>query len=187
MRMTRRNFIKLSGTSLIIASSSVKGANAFSFLFPKKEVKCLSLYNTHTGESIQDIPFWENGKIIKDAKQEINKLLRDHRTNTNIDIDNDLLDLLYKIQNKLGVQNKSFDIVSAYRSPQTNKMLRTRIRGVARNSMHMFGKAIDFRIKGVSTKDINKAALSLKAGGVGYYPRSQFVHIDTGRVRRWGG
>jgi uncharacterized protein YcbK (DUF882 family) len=145
--------------------------------------RSLSFYNTHTGEQVKTC-YWEEGGYVEDGVREINHILRDHRTGEVYDMDQGLLDLLYLLQAR--VENtQSFQIISGYRSPKTNAMLSSKSKGVAKRSYHMQGKAIDIRLNGCDLKQLHKAALSLKAGGVGYYPSSDFIHVDVGRVRRW--
>jgi uncharacterized protein YcbK (DUF882 family) len=121
---------------------------------------------------------------LKESLREINHLLRDHRTGDTVQMDRELLDLLYSLQHKVE-SKKEFQVISGYRSPKTNAMLRSKSSGVAKKSLHMQGKAIDIRLPGTSLKNLRKAAVALKSGGVGYYPNSNFVHVDTGRVRYW--
>ncbi|WP_229455853.1 DUF882 domain-containing protein [Massilia sp. KIM] len=144
----------------------------------------MRLYNTHTGEKLRSV-FWAEGEFIPDALQDINKVMRDHRTNKIADIDPQLLLLVDMLNDKLGNDNKELHIISGYRSPESNAKLHANSNGVAKRSMHMDGKAIDIRLPGKDLKMLHRAAMSLKGGGVGYYPDSQFVHMDTGRVRYW--
>ncbi len=146
-------------------------------------VRQLRLYNPHTGERVA-AAYWENGRYVKDSLQEFSWLCRDHREDAQIPIDAGLFDQLFELQRRLGVQ-KDIHVICGYRSAKTNAMLRRQSRGVAKKSLHMSGQAVDIRIPGVETARIRKAALSLKAGGVGYYPRSHFVHLDTGDRRHW--
>jgi uncharacterized protein YcbK (DUF882 family) len=143
----------------------------------------LTFAHTHTGEKL-DVVYYENGAYMQDALEEINYILRDFRSNEVFGMDVALLDFLHTTQ-RLVVSHGQFEIISAYRSPATNEMLRTRGGGVARNSQHLRGKAIDVRLTDVATADLRQAALGLARGGVGYYPKSDFVHLDTGRVRWW--
>ena len=146
--------------------------------------RSLSLLNTHTGERLKEVVYWEKGDYILDALQNLNYVLRDHRTNQVHPIDPMTLDLMAAISRKVGAK-QPFEIISGYRSPQTNKSLSKQSRGVAKNSYHMQGKAIDLRLPGVPLKAVRKAALELRMGGVGYYAKSDFVHIDSGKVRSW--
>lgn len=143
----------------------------------------LSFYNIHTGESLKKVVFWAKGEFINDSLKDINKLFRDHRSGDVGKIDPKLILLLHEVREKL--ENKqAFHLISGFRSLKTNTMLCERSSGVAKKSQHCLGKAADIALPGTtSLKNIQKAALSLKRGGVGLY--SQFVHIDTGRVRSW--
>lgn len=147
------------------------------------EHKTLSFEHTHTGDKLK-LTYFERGRYIKEALQEINYLLRDFRTDDIHPIDTALLDQLFVLKHTLDV-NKPFHIISGYRSPLTNAQLRRHSHGVAEHSLHTQGRAIDIRVEGVSSKSIRNAALTLAQGGVGYYPRDNFVHLDTGRFRTW--
>ncbi len=145
----------------------------------------LSFYHTHTGKHL-DVVYWQDGQYLDTALEEINVFLSDFRTGDKVDIDPRLLDLIYDVRASLGSEG-TYQIISAYRSPLTNEMLRARSAssGVARKSQHVLGKAIDVRLEGTPTTELRDAAIRLQRGGVGYYEKSDFVHIDTGRVRRW--
>jgi uncharacterized protein YcbK (DUF882 family) len=147
------------------------------------DFKTLSFEHTHTGDKLK-LTYFERGRYIKEALQEINYLLRDFRTDHIHPIDTALLDQLFVLKQMLGV-NRPFHIISGYRSPLTNAQLRKNSHGVAEHSFHMQGRAIDIRLERVSPKTIRNAALKMAQGGVGYYPRDNFVHLDTGRVRSW--
>jgi len=144
----------------------------------------LSLLNTHTGESI-NATYWAEGEYQPGEIMAINHLLRDHRTGDVCNMDNELFDLLNILQQKMD-SNEAFQIISGYRSPKTNAALRKTSSGVAKKSLHMQGKAIDIRLPGCELSDLRKAAIDCQAGGVGYYPKSDFIHVDTGSVRYWG-
>ena len=146
--------------------------------------RSLSLLNTHTGERLKEVVYWEKGDYILDALENLNHVLRDHRTNQVHPIDPMTLDLMAAISRKVGAK-QPFEIISGYRSPQTNRSLRNNSNGVAKNSYHMQGKAVDLRLSGVPLRAVRKAALELRMGGVGYYAKSDFVHIDSGKVRSW--
>lgn len=146
--------------------------------------RSLSLLNTHTGERLKEVVYWEQGSYIPDALNHLNHVLRDHRTNEVHSIDPMTLDLMAAISRKVDAK-RPFEIISGYRSPKTNKALRGNSSGVAKSSLHMQGKAVDLRLPGVPLKAVRKAALELRMGGVGYYPKSDFVHIDSGNVRSW--
>ena len=130
------------------------------------------------------VVYWDQGSYLPDALSHISYVLRDHRTDEVHSIDPMTLDLLAAISRKVDARH-SFEIISGYRSPLTNKLLRSKSRSVAKNSYHMQGKAVDLRLPGVPLKVVRKAALDLRMGCVGYYPKSDFVHIDSGRVRSW--
>lgn len=147
--------------------------------------RTLAFYHTHTGERLR-VTYVENGAPIPNALAEISHFLRDFRTGDVHPIDPALLDVLYLLRARAGDKG-TYEIISAYRSPKTNEMLRNRASdsGVAKRSLHMEGKAIDVRLTGVRTSRLREDALALHLGGVGYYPDSNFVHVDTGRVRQW--
>lgn len=145
----------------------------------------LSFYHTHTGKHL-NVVYWQDGAYVDTALEEINTFLSDFRTGDRVEMDPALLDVIYDVRESLGSKG-TYQIISAYRSPKTNEMLRNRSAssGVARRSQHVLGKAIDVRLEGVRTSDLRDAAIRLQRGGVGYYEKSDFVHMDTGRVRRW--
>ena len=143
----------------------------------------LRFYNLHTGEKLR-ATYWVEGDYIQDELASINILLRDHRSGDIEAIDPALLDQLFLLQQQVE-HSGTFHIISGYRSPKTNNALRTNSSGVAKRSLHMQGRAIDIRLPGVELKHLRQAALDLRAGGVGYYPNSNFVHLDTGRPRFW--
>lgn len=146
----------------------------------------LRMHHLHTGEDI-DIVYRIGDEYIPSALAKLNYFLRDHRTNDVSNYDPREFDTLHELMAKLGRANGVIDIVCGYRTPWSNNFLRTRSAntGVAEHSQHMLAKAIDIRVPGVSTIALRNAALSLHAGGVGYYPISQFVHVDVGPVRQW--
>jgi uncharacterized protein YcbK (DUF882 family) len=148
------------------------------------ETRSLAMYNPHTGESI-DLVYCENGYYVPGALQEVNHFFRDFRANLIKPIDPRLLDLLHSIRQSSD-STKPFNLVSGYRSPQTNAMLAAQYEGVARHSMHIEGKAADINLPGRQLSILQRIALAMRFGGVGYYPQSGFVHVDTGRIRHWG-
>jgi uncharacterized protein YcbK (DUF882 family) len=175
----RRSFLK---SSLALASGLSLPALSKAAATPSTE-RALRFYNTHTGESLRTI-FWAEGEFIPDALQDINKILRDHRNDKIAQMDPQLLVLLDKVSAQFGDQ-KVLHIISGYRSPETNAKLHANSDGVAKHSLHMEAKAIDIRLPGTDLASLHKAAMAARGGGVGYYPDSQFVHMDTGRVRYW--
>lgn len=194
MNVNRRTFLKLTtgaGLSVIAAPTllipkSIEakelGQTTLMRAMKGKDLY-LSFYNRHTGESLTKCHFWAGSVYNKEGLKAINKLFRDHRTNIVHEIDPNLLHILHKIQKQLGTI-EPFHLISGYRSPQSNNMLCSKSRGVAKRSLHLSGKAADIYVPGRTLKQVQAAAKSLRAGGVGRY--SQFVHVDTGRVRYWG-
>lgn len=178
----RRLFLKGMACSLAVAATGVSEVSSAATDWTLKPRK-LAFYNLHTEEKLA-LTYFEQGRYVTGAVQELSYLLRDHRSGDAYDMDPELFDLLFNLQTILG-GNKTFQVISAYRSPATNAMLNKQSSGVARKSMHMLGKAIDIRVKGVDSKVLQQASISLKRGGVGYYQQSDFVHIDTGKVRYW--
>jgi len=156
------------------------------FARPAKQLlgdRQLRFYNLHTGEKLS-ATYWADGRYQADELAAINQLLRDHRNGEVAHIDQQLLDQLYLLQHDLS-KNQFYEIISGYRSPATNVKLQKHTNGVAKRSLHMQGKAIDVRLRGVDIKHLRQAAMKLRAGGVGYYPESNFVHLDSGRPRFW--
>jgi uncharacterized protein YcbK (DUF882 family) len=145
----------------------------------------VALHNLHTDEKL-DAVYFEQGRYVPDALQAVNHVLRDFRTGDVHMIDPRLLDLLDAVAERTG-SRAPFQVISGYRSPKTNAMLHARSEGVANHSLHMKGMAIDIRLVDGTLPHLHEAALNLGAGGVGYYPRSDFVHVDVGPVRRWQG
>jgi len=144
--------------------------------------RSISLYYTHTGERLEAI-YYDGGEYVADAVAELSRLLRDYRTGEVCAFDPKLFDTLHALNIACG--DGTYEVVSAYRSEQTNAMLRRQSRRVATNSLHVSGRALDLRLPGRDTGRLRTAALALGQGGVGYYPRSNFIHLDTGPVRRW--
>ena len=147
------------------------------------ETRTLNMYYTHTKKSAK-ITFKKNGRYLKSGLKQANKFLADWRTGQQIKIDPKLLDVVWEVYQKTG-SRKPIHVVSSYRSPKTNAMLRRTRGGQAKKSQHMVGRALDFFIPGQSAKKMRALGLQAQAGGVGYYPKSGFVHLDTGRVRHW--
>lgn len=144
----------------------------------------LRMYHLHTGESI-DVTYRVGNQYVPSAISMLNRFLRDHRTNDTASYDPHEFDVLHALMDKLHRPNGVIQIVCGYRTPWSNHYLREHGKGVAEHSQHMLSKAIDIRVPGVPTRTLDEAALSLGLGGVGYYPRSQFVHVDVGPVRQW--
>ncbi len=145
----------------------------------------LSFYHTHTDERL-DVVYARGGEYLDEGLKEIAAFLADFRTDDHRPMDPELLDFLYDLREAVG-SGETYEVISAYRSPQTNEMLRQRSSssGVATQSQHMVGKAIDVRLRGVALDKLHNTAIEMQRGGVGYYPDSNFIHLDTARVRRW--
>jgi len=150
---------------------------------PPTPVRWLTFYHTHTDERLA-ITYYADGDYLRDALTQIDVFLRDFRTGESHAIDQSLLDTLFSLCHQL--DGGVFEVISGYRSPATNARLAASSVGVSASSLHMQGRAVDVRLNGVDTRLLRTAALELRAGGVGYYPESDFVHLDTGRPRGWG-
>lgn len=155
------------------------------YVVPREGHRSLSFRHTHTNERL-NVVYWRDGRYVESSLSRINRFLRDFRTEDQVTMDPELLDILHEVYRRAGSQGH-FEVISAYRSPKTNEMLRGRSEnsGVAKKSQHLLGKAIDVRLTDVPTATLRKVALELGLGGVGYYEQSNFVHIDTGRFRTW--
>lgn len=178
---TRRGLLK-AGMAFALTGMSARSAFA-SFEQQKTTARELSFYNIHTGESLK-AAYWSEGDYLPEAMADINHILRDYRNDQMLPIEPRLLDLLYSLRNTLN-NTQPFQIISGYRSPATNALLAANSDGVAKHSLHMEAKAIDLYVEGVPLAMLQRAAIALRGGGVGYYPKSNFVHIDIGRVRSW--
>jgi len=148
------------------------------------DIRRIKMYSGRTGESIDTI-YWIEGDYIRDAIKEINYFMRDWRTDGTHSMDMRTIDIMAASHNLLGV-SEPYMLLSGYRSPQTNAMLRSRGRGVAKNSLHMRGQAADLRLSSRNVHQMARAASACRAGGVGKYSGSNFVHMDCGAVRSWG-
>jgi len=175
-RSSRRGFL---GAGLGFAASITLTARALAATRPR----VLTFENLHTGEKLTTT-YWAEGEYLADSANQIARILRDHRTNASRAIDPSLLDLLHSLREKVET-HRPYEVISCYRSPQTNASLANATGGVATRSLHMSGQAIDVRVAGVALANLRDAARSLGRGGVGFYPRSDFVHVDTGRIRTW--
>jgi len=181
----RRHFVR-GGLALALGAAAWRPAKSSTQTSNDRadEIARLAFVNTHTGESL-DVVYREGPRYLADALAEIDRVLRDHRSGDVHEIDRALLDQLVQLRARLDVGKRPFHVISGYRSPRTNAMLASRSSGVASKSLHLQGRAIDIRMPSVDLAVVHRAALSMQAGGVGYYARSDFVHLDTGRVRRW--
>ncbi len=188
-QLSRRSFLGLGAAA---AAAALVPTRAFAATAPAAAhgalamERGLSFFHTHTGERLSTA-YCAGGEYVAPALKDINLLLRDFRVNQVKPIDPELLDMLFELNGVLGT-DQPFHVISGYRSPKTNTMLQERggsHSGVASHSLHMDGKAIDLRVPGIKLAHLRDSAASLKIGGVGYYPGSNFVHVDTGRVRYW--
>ena len=178
----RRKLLTLGAGALatpLLASPGTGWAKAFVGP-PERHV---NLHNLHTGEHLS-LTYFENGRYLHTALHSVNRFLRDFRTGQVHSISPDLLDLLHQLSARLET-GQPFQVISGYRSPRTNARLSRHSRGVAHHSLHMKGMAIDIRAPVVELSELHQAALDLRRGGVGYYPTSDFVHVDVGPVRHW--
>lgn len=180
--LTRRGVLRAFAATTLTAAPTF--SNAFGLLRGAGDIRRLKMHSGRTGERIDTI-YWIEGNYIPEAMNEINRFMRDWRNDNIIQFDNRTVDILAASHRMLDT-NASYLLLSGYRSPQTNAMLRSKSRGVARNSLHMKGQATDIRLEGRSVGQIARAAMSCSAGGVGKYSRSNFVHVDCGDVRSWG-
>jgi uncharacterized protein YcbK (DUF882 family) len=149
-----------------------------------EEARHLHLYHTHTGERI-DVVYRRAAGYVPEALARLDHFLRDHRTGEVDHYDPRVFDLLSDLIAAVGRPGAEIQVICGYRTPWSNEFLRTHTFGVARNSLHMQAEAIDIRLPGVSTAGLRNVALALERGGVGYYPRSDFIHVDVGRIRHW--
>ncbi len=181
--LTRRGVLRAFAATTLIATPTF--SNAAGFLRGAGDIRRLRMMSTRTGERIDTI-YWIEGEYIKDALKEISIFMRDWRTNDIKPIDLRTIDIMAASHNLLDV-SEPYMLLSGYRTPQTNSMLRSRSRGVAKNSRHMKGEAADLRLSSRSVGQMYRAAVACRGGGVGKYSRSNFVHMDCGPVRSWGG
>ena len=180
-RLSRRHFFKLgicaAGTG-ILAHPAISAAHTL--LSPDRT---LHLYNYHTEETLRVI-YWRKGEYLKESLEDINYIFRDHYTNKIKPIDKRLIELLHAISERLNTR-KPIHILSGYRSPSTNSYLCKYYGGVSKRSLHLYGKAVDISLPGYRLSALRRIAVNLHGGGVGYYPKKNFIHVDIGRVRYW--
>jgi uncharacterized protein YcbK (DUF882 family) len=182
-RLTRRGLLGVFAATAVVAAPTY--ANAFGFLRGAGDIRRINMYSGRTGERINTV-YWIDGDYIPEALDEINRFMRDWRSGQTKRIDTRAVDIFAAAHNLLDV-DEPYMMLSGYRSPETNALLRSRSSGVARNSLHMQGQAADLRLRGRSVSQMARAAAACSAGGVGKYSRSNFVHMDCGPVRVWGG
>lgn len=180
--LTRRKLIQTGLAFVACSAVPVLSSSAYNFV-SKESTRSLYLHNTHTGESLKTV-YWEDGVYITEAIKDISYILRDYRTNDMVNMSPHLLDVIAALHKKVD-SRKPFEVISGYRSPRTNTWLYENTGGVNPNSLHMYGKAIDIRLKDCHLKHLRNAAIAMRQGGVGYYPESNFVHVDVGPVKNW--
>ncbi|WP_121629746.1 YcbK family protein [Tropicibacter alexandrii] len=180
---TRRGLLGAFAATALTAAPTY--SNAAGFLRGAGDVRRIRMYSGRTGERI-DMIYWIEGEYIADAVKEITYFMRDWRNNQVLNIDTRTLDIMTAAHNLMDV-SEPYMLISGYRSPQTNAMLRSRSSGVAKNSRHLRGQAADLRLSSRSVNQMAKAAVACSGGGVGRYSKSNFVHMDCGPVRTWGG
>ena len=172
----RRDFLRSVGAALVAVAPAAAWARG-------SGCRSLSFVHTHTGETLSCVYYQRDGYDAATLAR-VNHFLRDFRTDEVHAIDPGVLDILFAVRSRTG-RDDPFHVISGYRSPRTNAYLRSRSSGVAKHSLHMEGRAIDIRLPGFPTRRLRDIGLAMRCGGVGYYPASDFVHLDTGRVRAW--
>lgn len=182
-RFSRRGIISAFAATAVTAAPAHAGV--FSFLKGSGNVRRIKMYSGRTGESI-DMIYWVDGRYVKPALKEINHFMRDWRENKSIKIDTRTIDIMAAAHKLMDV-DEPYLLLSGYRTPRTNAMLRQGSSRVAKKSLHMQGQAADLRLKSRNVSQMAKAAQACSAGGVGRYYRSNFVHMDCGPIRTWNG
>ncbi len=180
--LSRRALLGAFASAALVAAPTY--SNAAGFLRGAGDIRRISMYSGRTGERLDTI-YWIEGDYIGEAMREINVFMRDWRTGSAIEMDSRTIDIMAASHRMMDV-SEPYMLLSGYRSPQTNAMLRSQSSGVARNSLHMRGQAADLRLDGRSVSQMARAAAACRAGGVGRYSGSNFVHMDCGPIRTWG-
>lgn len=183
LAVTRRGVLGAFAATVVAAAPTY--SNAFGLLRGAGDVRRIRMYSGRTGESLDTI-YWIEGEYIPEVLKEINHFMRDWRTDDTVKMDLRTVDIMAAAHSLMDV-SEPYMLLSGYRSAKTNAMLRSNSSGVARNSLHMKGQAADLRLKSRSVGQMAKAAEACASGGVGRYSRSNFVHMDCGPVRHWGG
>ncbi|MBL8659046.1 MAG: DUF882 domain-containing protein [Rhodospirillales bacterium] len=178
IHLGRRRFLGIG----FVAAAALAPVPGWAKASPRQE-RALSLLHAHTGERLNTV-YYANGRYIPSALKQINYILRDYRINEIKPVSPQLLDLLYALGGRLGTGG-AFEVLSGYRSAETNALLGQRNRGVAKHSLHIEAKAIDIMVPGVGAREVARVARDMRGGGVGYYPRHSFVHVDIGDIRTW--
>ncbi len=181
-KFSRREFL---GLSMTAAAASLVPSEIYAAAEEIQPEKIICFHNVYTLETIETV-YWKDGKYLPEALSDVNHIFRDIRTGKERTINKELIDLLYDLQQEVKIE-EPFHIVSGYRTPRSNALLRKTTKGVAKNSLHMYGKAVDIRLPDYSLSTLRRKAMKLHGGGVGFYPRSNFIHVDVGAVRYWRG
>ena len=182
-RINRRQFLEMGLATFALSIIPETGFTAVKNIISND--RAVSLFNVYTKENLR-ITYFKDGQYVPEALAHINHIFRDTRTGKIKSISIDLLNFLSALHSKVTTETP-FHIISGYRTPQSNAILRKKKKGVARNSFHMYGKAVDIRLPGYRLKNLKRTAVKMRAGGVGYYPRGKFIHLDVGDVRSWWG
>lgn len=180
-QLSRRGFLKLGLAAAATVITPLPAAAAINR--QPKATRELTLFNPHTQERLK-VCYYRGGQYAPECLEQLNHIMRDYRTGDVKHIDTGLFDLLYEISTHIPTHSP-FHVISGYRSPATNARLRRHSKGVASKSLHLQGKAVDIRVPDLSARDLREIAVRIKGGGVGYYPKSGFVHVDVGQVRYW--
>lgn len=183
LNVTRRGILRAFAATALVAAPTY--SNAFGLMRGSGDFRRIKMYSGRTGETLDTI-YWIDGDYIRDAVREVNHFMRDWRRDETTDMDLRTIDIMAAAHNLMDA-SEPYMLLSGYRSPETNAMLRARSRGVAKNSLHVKGQAADLRLGSRSVRDMARAAAACRAGGVGSYSRSNFVHMDCGPIRTWGG
>lgn len=178
IQLGRRRFLGIG----LVAAAAMAPIPGWAKTALRKE-RALSFFHAHTGERLKAV-YFADGRYLPDVLKQINYILRDYHTNEIKPVSPALLDLLHALGQRLGTGD-TFEVLSAYRSAETNALLSRSTRGVAKHSLHIEAKAIDIMVPGIRARDVARTARDMQVGGVGYYPRRSFVHVDIGDVRTW--
>lgn len=186
--VNRRDVLKagltgMAGVLPLLLLGSLPAEAASFAASPRSQAYNITFRNQHTGETFSG-PYRVGGRYLPDAFEQINLIMRDFRTGEVFPVDPRVIDILYMAHRKTGAR-QPFEVLSGYRSPRTNDMLRRSSEGVATHSLHLTGQAVDVRLPDYSTRQLRNVAVGMRAGGVGYYADSNFVHMDSGKVRTW--
>lgn len=179
---TRRELL---GLGLTAAAASLIPSEMYAAAEEVRPEKVICLHNVYTKETLESV-YWKDGEYLPEALSDINHIFRDIRTGKERTISKRLINLIHDLQQEVKADGH-FHIISGYRTPRSNALLSRRTKGVAKNSLHIYGRAVDIRLPDYNLRTLRRKAMNLRGGGVGYYPRSNFIHVDVGAVRYWRG